>query len=67
MKLLPWELVHLSVFGLSSDLSQLSLWQSIGLVAANGLIILYLIVAVATRGRRSVHDFVAATEVTKAI
>ena len=67
VKLLPWELVHLSVFALSSDLSHFSLGQSIGLATANGLIILYLIVALATHGRRSVHDFVAATEVTEAV
>lgn len=63
VKLLPWELAHFSAFALSSDLSQFNLWQSMGLAASNGLALLYLIVAVATRGRRSVHDVAAGTEV----
>ena len=56
VKLLPWELTHLSAFALSSVL---------GLAIANGLLVIYLAVAAYTRGRRSVHDYVAKTEVCR--
>lgn len=65
VKLLPWELVHVSAFALSADLSQLNSGQTIGLITANVLILAYVIFFVATRGRRSVHDFVAQTEVVR--
>ena len=63
VKLLPGELVHLSAFTLSADLSQLTGLQTIGLTLANGLVVLYLVIVVLTRGRRSVHDFAAGTVV----
>ena len=63
VKLLPWELVHLTAFTLSADLSQLTGLQTIGLTLANGLVVLYLVIVVLTRGRRSVHDFAAGTVV----
>ncbi len=63
VKLMPWELVHLTAFTLSADLSQLTLLQTIGLTLANGLVVGYLVVVVLTRGRRSVHDFVVGTVV----
>jgi uncharacterized RDD family membrane protein YckC len=61
VKLLPWELAHVSAFALSSDLSRFSRVQIVGVAAANVLTILYLVVAVATSGRRSAHDYVAGT------
>jgi uncharacterized RDD family membrane protein YckC len=65
VKLLPWELVHVSAFALSTDLSQFRLVQIIGVGAANVLALLYLGVAAATRGRRSVHDYAAGTLVLR--
>ena len=59
----PWELVHLTAFTLSADLSQLTLLQTIGLTLVNLLVVGYLVVVVLTRGRRSVHDFVMGTVV----
>ena len=59
VKLLPWETTHLSAFALSG----LEPWQVVGLTVANGLIVGYVVVAACTGGRRSVHDFVAATQV----
>ena len=59
VKLLPWETVHLSAFALAG----LEPEQVIGLTIANGLAVVYLVVAMCTGGRRSVHDYVAATEV----
>jgi uncharacterized RDD family membrane protein YckC len=61
IKLLPWELVHIFAFALSTDLSRFSRAQLIGVAAANLLTLVYLGVAVATRGRRSVHDYAAGT------
>ncbi len=63
VKLLPWETAHLSAFALSG----LEPWQMIGLTIANGLIVVYVVVAACTGGRRSVHDYVAATEVCKVL
>jgi hypothetical protein len=37
--------------------------QLIGLALASVLIVIYFVVAACTGGRRSVHDYVAATEV----
>ncbi len=61
IKLLPWELVHLSAFALSTDLRKFSPVQVLGVGGANLLVVIYLAVAVATRGQRSIHDFVAGT------
>ena len=61
VKLLPWELVHVSAFAFSTDLGQLSGPQLIGVAAANVLTIIYLGVAIKTRGQRSAHDYAAGT------
>ena len=61
IKLLPWELVHISAFALSQDLAQFSPLQIGGLIVANLLMVVYLGAAAATKGRRSVHDFVVRT------
>ncbi len=63
VKLLPWELAHIAGFGLSTDLSQFGWVQSLGIGLANALWIGYFLVAVANKGRRSVHDLIASTEV----
>ncbi len=57
--LLPWELVHISAFGLSRHLDRLNPNQIVGLTVANALTLLYLLVTLRTGGRRSVHDFLA--------
>jgi uncharacterized RDD family membrane protein YckC len=64
VKLLPWEITHLSAFAFSAQPGgSLGLGQLIGLAVANVLIVVYFVVAACTGGRRSVHDYVAATEV----
>ena len=64
VKLLPWEITHLFAFALSARPGvSLDVGQLIGLAIANVLIVVYLVVAAYTGGRRSVHDYVAATEV----
>jgi len=65
LKLLPWELVHLAAFHLSTDLAQFTLRQTIGLGVANGLLIVYLALAAFTGGRRTFHDFVVGTQVQR--
>jgi len=62
-KLLPWELTHISAFALAADLNHFTVVQGVGLAAANALVLGYLACAAVTRGRRSVHDFIAGTAV----
>lgn len=61
VKLLPWELTHLSAFALSTDLAALGPLQVTGIALANVLALSYLGAVIATSGRRSVHDYLAAT------
>ena len=64
VKLLPWEMVHLSAFAFSAEPGvSLDFGQLIGLTIANLLVMVYFVVAACTGGRRSVHDYIAATEV----
>lgn len=63
VKLLPWELVHVSAFALSVDMNAFTTTQTVGLVIANVLIFAYFLVAVMTKGTRTVHDFAARTHV----
>jgi uncharacterized RDD family membrane protein YckC len=68
VKLLPWETTHLSAFAFSEEPGvSLDLGQLIGLSIANLLIVVYFVVAACTGGRRSVHDYVAATEVCRSM
>lgn len=62
VKLLPWELVHIFGFAISTDLSQISTAQTVGLIAANVLLLVYVILLFVTRGRQTVHDFAAGTK-----
>ena len=64
VKLLPWEITHLSAFAFSAQPGvSLDVGQLIGLTIADVLIVVYLVVVACTGDRRSVHDYVAATEV----
>jgi uncharacterized RDD family membrane protein YckC len=67
MKLLPWEIIHVSGFALAGDLSSFSMLPAVGISIGNILTIAYLATALATRGRYSVHDFVAKTLVEERI
>ncbi len=59
VKLLPWELAHIGGFALEA--TPVLQWASIGL--SNLLIAIYLAVTIATHGHRSIHDWIAHTEV----
>jgi uncharacterized RDD family membrane protein YckC len=61
IKLLPWEMAHIFGFALAEQIGPA--FQAVGLIMANGLAFIYLVVLVTSRGRRSVHDLVALTEV----
>ena len=63
VKLLPWELVHISAFALSNDFAQFTLRQTLGITVANGLFIGYAVLTIASGGRRSIHDFAVNTAV----
>lgn len=65
IKLLPWEVVHLAAFTLSTDRAPFTPGQTIGLALANLLLVVYLVVAAFTRGRRTLHDFVVGTQVQR--
>lgn len=58
IKLLPWELAHLVFVAAAASRMQMLL-----IVAANLLVLVYLAVAIATHGRRSIHDFAVGTVV----
>lgn len=66
VKLLPWELVHIAAFALSTDLNQFRPVQMVGVTLANVLIVVYLLLAGFSRGQRSLHDYVAGTLVRSA-
>ena len=61
VKLLPWELAHIFGFALADTVSQAGV--SAGLIAANSLIIIYLVILLINAGKMSLHDFIAKTEV----
>mgnify|MGYP001027524896 FL=1 len=62
VKLLPWEMAHIFGFALAEQVGPT--FQAAGLIAANGLALIYGAVLVARRGRCSVHDLAVRTEVT---
>jgi uncharacterized RDD family membrane protein YckC len=58
VKLVPWETAHATF-----PLDAYPIGQWVSMILANGLMVLYLAIAALSRGRRSVHDYVAGTEV----
>ncbi|MBU1049153.1 RDD family protein [Candidatus Bipolaricaulota bacterium] len=65
LKLLPWEMAHVFGFALAEQIGGVG--QAVGLIAANGLLVLYLCVVVITKGKRTVHDFILGTEVRRTL
>ena len=63
IKLLPWEIIHISAFALSKELGTFTLLQYIGFVTGNSLALIYFVVGALTQGKRSVHDFILDTEI----
>ena len=63
IKLIPWELAHFALFGLSVELGTFSGLQIGVLWLVYALLAVYIVVAVRNAGERSVHDLVAGTAV----
>ena len=63
LKVLPWELMHISAFALSKGMDDLTTVQFVVMTVSNLLSFTYLVFAFLTRGRRSVHDYAASTQV----
>lgn len=65
VKLAPWELTHLSMFGLAVELGTFSPLQIVLLSSVYVLLAAYLIVALRHGGERSVHDLAAGSAVRR--
>lgn len=65
VKLLPWEFVHVTLFGLRTDLATFGPLQQVAVNVAWVATVAYFAVAVASRGRRSVHDYAGGTMVER--
>jgi uncharacterized RDD family membrane protein YckC len=63
IKLIPWELTHLTMFALSPRLGTFSGLQLALLWVVYGSLAAYLIVALRNQGERSIHDLVAGSSV----
>jgi uncharacterized RDD family membrane protein YckC len=65
IKLIPWELTHLTFFALSPQLGTFTGLQLALLVVVYGLFAIYLVVALRNRGERSLHDLFVGTAVRR--
>jgi len=65
LKLLPWELTHLSGFALGEEFGVLTPTQVVGLVLANVLAAAWLLLAAFSRGACSAHDRICGTRVER--
>ena len=63
VKLIPWEVTHLSLFLPTPIILDGQGGFLPGLITANILIVVYLAVIVTTAGKRGIHDLVAGTMV----
>jgi uncharacterized RDD family membrane protein YckC len=63
IKLIPWEMVHLSFFGLSEGWGTFTITQMISVVITYVLIFLYIIVMIRKKGVKGIHDIVSHTQV----
>lgn len=65
VKLLPWELAHVSAFGLAEDLGNFSLTQNFGIAMSVVLSTAYLGFAILAPDHQGVHDLVVTTLVRR--
>jgi len=63
IKLLPWEIIHISAFALSKELGTFTLLQYIGFVTGNALAFVYFIASALTQGKRTIYDLILGTEI----
>lgn len=64
IKLLPWELTHISMFALSSQLGTFTLTQVVVLTIMYALLGIYILTMLLTRGTRSIHDLIVSSSVS---
>lgn len=68
IKLIPWEMTHLSFFGLSegwSTYSNFSITQIILIVITYALIFIYVIFIIKTKGFKGIHDLISRTQIIR--
>lgn len=68
IKLIPWELTHLTFFGLSEDwgaINNFSLTQMILIAITYILIFLYIIVIIKMKGSKGIHDLFSRTQLLR--
>jgi uncharacterized RDD family membrane protein YckC len=65
IKVIPWEMVHLSFFGLSEGWGSFSIAQMISTVITYILIFVYVIVTIKTKGIKGIHDLISKTQVKR--
>jgi len=63
IKLIPWEMVHISFFGLSEGWGTFSIVQMISVVITYALIFFYITIMIKTKGVKGIHDLVSYTQV----
>lgn len=63
IKLIPWELSHLTFFGFMEDWGSFSMLQFISMIILYVLMFTYIVIAVKNKGERGVHDIVVKTKV----
>jgi uncharacterized RDD family membrane protein YckC len=61
IKLIPWELTHLTFFGLSGNWGDFSTIQIVLVIITYIMIFIYVYFMIRTKGKRGIHDLVAKT------
>jgi len=65
IKLIPWEMVHLTFFGLSEGWGSFNVVQMILVVITYAIIFFYIIVMIKTKGTKAIHDLISHTQVKR--
>lgn len=63
IKLIPWEMTHLTFFGLSETWGSFSIIQIVLVVIIYILIFMYIFIMIKTRGLKGIHDYISNTQV----
>ncbi len=63
IKLLPWEIIHISAFALSKELGTFTHLQYIGFMTGNTLAFAYFLTSALTQGKRTIYDLILGTEI----
>ncbi|MFX0076715.1 MAG: RDD family protein [Candidatus Hermodarchaeota archaeon] len=63
IKLIPWEMTHLTFFGFSEGWGTFNMVQIILIVILYGLIFVYIIIMIRTKGVKGIHDIISHTQI----